>query len=305
MVLVVGAQGQEWGALASLHTSATYSLCKLFAQNSWKAFTNFKSPVLCINKQRHVGTEHLLFFTKPERNSGTHCTTVSHPDQDLDLRSARHKALFPLSQKDESSSCAQEGFFQKMQDLALNHYTKNYWTHELEQFLFLSPAKWALNMGHKCPLTSRSGVPENLAVPYDQICFRTTFAIAFLRTLEDGLIQICESFNKCFLEENFNFFSVFPYVWQICCIGFLNKPFMSIAFFWLNCASWARATETCIWLGKTNVHVNFMFYLFLLNFDMFPGRSINSSPSPWLVHPNNDCWACKTNWARPSMKSRR
>lgn len=133
---------------------------------------------MCVNKWRHAGTEHLLLFIKPERNSGIHWATVNYPDQDLDLHSARHKALFHLSQKDESSSCAQERFFQKMQDLALTHYTKNYWTHELEQFLFLSPAKWALNTGHKSPLTSCSGMPENLAFP--QICFRKTkFAIAF------------------------------------------------------------------------------------------------------------------------------
>lgn len=78
------------------------------------------------------------------------------------------------SQKGESSSCAQERFFQKMQDLALNHYTKNYWIHETEQSLFFSPVKWALNMGHKRPLTSCSGVPENLAVPQHKICFRIT-----------------------------------------------------------------------------------------------------------------------------------
>lgn len=88
-----------------------------------------------------MGTEHLLLFTKAEGNSGIHCAAVNHPDQDLDLHSARHKALFHLSHKDESSSCAQKRFFQKMQDLALSHYTKNFWTHELEQFLFLSPAK--------------------------------------------------------------------------------------------------------------------------------------------------------------------
>lgn len=127
-----------------------------------------------------MGTEHPLLFKKPERDSGIHCTTANHPDQDLDLHSARHKALFHLSQKDESSSCAQERFFQKMQDLALNHYTKNYWTHELEQSLFLSPAKRALTMGHKSLQISFSGVPENLSAPQDKICFRITkFAIAF------------------------------------------------------------------------------------------------------------------------------
>lgn len=135
---------------------------------------------MCVNKWRHVGTQHLLLFLMTEKDSGTHCSTVNHPDQDLDFHSARHEALFHLSQKDERSSCAQERFFQKKEELSLNRYTKNYWIHEIEQSLFLSPAKWTLNMGHKSPLTSCSGVPENLAVPQGKICFRITkFIIPF------------------------------------------------------------------------------------------------------------------------------
>lgn len=98
---------------------------------------------------------------------------------------------------------------------------------------------------------------------------------------------------------------ILPCVQHICWIVFLNKPFISIASCWVDFATLARATETYIWLGKKHVHVNFTFYLFLLNFDILPGRSINNSQSPWLVHPNNDCWACKTNRARPCPKSRR
>lgn len=113
--------------------------------------------------------------------------------------------------------------------------------------------------------------------------------------------------DKYLLEDNFNFSGViFPCVQYICSIAFLNKPFIWIASCWVDFATLARATETyLIRKKKKNVYVNFMFYLFLLNFKVLPGSSISNSQPPRLVPPHNDCWARKTNWATPCPHSKR
>lgn len=147
-----------------------------------------------------MGAKHLPLFIKPEADSGTDHTTVNHPDHDLDLRVGRHKALFRLSQKAESSSCAQWRFFQKCRAWHLIMTPKITEHMSLKHSLFLPSAKWASYVCRKRPVTSCYGVSENLAVPQDE-CFRIAknyynILINLRRTFGSGL-RILQWTNIC------------------------------------------------------------------------------------------------------------
>ena len=99
-------------------------------------------------------------------------TTVNHPDHDLDLCLGRHKVFFHLSQKAESSSCAQQRFFQRCRTQHLITTPKITGHMSLSTPCFSHLLNGHYYMCHKSPLTSCYGVSKNLAVPQDEICFR-------------------------------------------------------------------------------------------------------------------------------------